>query len=220
MYVYRLKSFLWRKLCEWQLRWSSVHVPQWMDWHQLWPKYNSYYVIVSKHFVLLLAFITIIIIIHTGACATECHNGGVCIGDNSCSCPRGWTGSTCEQAQCTISCIHGRCITSPTECVCDAGWGGPNCNQGMTLCHIYYTYSNNILMCSCLWSTLPEWRYVYNIWILSVPFGMARTTMWILQVVLVMRAKVYIYWNMLYCVGMVENSQEQNCLTYNIQYTQ
>ena len=103
-------------------------------------------------------------IVHTGACATECRNGGVCIGDNSCSCPRGWTGSTCEQAQCTISCIHGRCITSPTECVCDAGWGGANCNQGLRrenwwLCHMSFMWNSHtfhhnkiifLLLCSCL----------------------------------------------------------------------
>ncbi|NXC21083.1 EYS protein, partial [Corythaeola cristata] len=70
---------------------------------------------------------------------TVCKNNGTCQVENSgfsCSCPKEWTGSTCEQS---IHCSQNRCgaqalcIPQPTSfsyiCVCALGWSGKYCES-------------------------------------------------------------------------------------------
>ncbi|KAM6082169.1 protein eyes shut homolog [Chlamydotis macqueenii] len=70
---------------------------------------------------------------------TVCKNNGTCQVENagfSCSCPREWIGSTCEQS---IHCSQNKCgsqalcIPQPTSfsyiCVCTLGWSGKYCDS-------------------------------------------------------------------------------------------
>ncbi|TMS20029.1 Fibrillin-2, partial [Larimichthys crocea] len=61
-------------------------------------------------------------------CNVRCMNGGSCAED-SCSCPKGYTGSHCGQPVCENGCQNGgRCI-GPNRCACVYGFTGPQCER-------------------------------------------------------------------------------------------
>ncbi|NXB05540.1 EYS protein, partial [Cnemophilus loriae] len=70
---------------------------------------------------------------------TVCKNNGTCQVENSgfsCSCPREWTGTTCEQSfHCSQNMCgsHALCIPQPSSfsytCACALGWTGKYCNN-------------------------------------------------------------------------------------------
>ncbi|XP_051233539.1 fibrillin-2b isoform X6 [Dicentrarchus labrax] len=62
------------------------------------------------------------------SCNVRCMNGGSCAED-SCSCPKGYTGSHCGQPVCENGCQNGgRCI-GPNRCACVYGFTGPQCER-------------------------------------------------------------------------------------------
>ncbi|XP_045904599.1 fibrillin-2b isoform X3 [Micropterus dolomieu] len=62
------------------------------------------------------------------SCNVRCMNGGSCTED-SCSCPKGYTGSHCGQPVCENGCQNGgRCI-GPNRCACVYGFTGPQCER-------------------------------------------------------------------------------------------
>jgi hypothetical protein len=78
-------------------------------------------------------------------CSGGCGHGH-CVGNNTCSCEEGYTGSDCTKFSCERigGCVHGQC-TAPTACTCDeyvsafyfihlflifySGWIGLSCNE-------------------------------------------------------------------------------------------
>ncbi|KAM9357797.1 fibrillin-2b [Symphorus nematophorus] len=62
------------------------------------------------------------------SCNVRCMNGGSC-SEDSCSCPKGYTGSHCGQPVCENGCQNGgRCI-GPNRCACVYGFTGPQCER-------------------------------------------------------------------------------------------
>ncbi|XP_069006644.1 fibrillin-2b isoform X2 [Embiotoca jacksoni] len=62
------------------------------------------------------------------SCNVRCMNGGSCAED-SCSCPKGYTGNHCGQPVCENGCQNGgRCI-GPNRCACVYGFTGPQCER-------------------------------------------------------------------------------------------
>ncbi|XP_077573619.1 fibrillin-2-like [Stigmatopora nigra] len=62
------------------------------------------------------------------SCNVRCMNGGSCAED-SCSCPKGFTGNHCGQPVCENGCQNGgRCI-GPNRCACIYGFTGPQCER-------------------------------------------------------------------------------------------
>ncbi|XP_077462687.1 fibrillin-2b [Stigmatopora argus] len=62
------------------------------------------------------------------SCNVRCMNGGSCAED-SCSCPKGFTGNHCGQPVCENGCQNGgRCI-GPNRCACVYGFTGPQCER-------------------------------------------------------------------------------------------
>ncbi|XP_049577285.1 fibrillin-2b isoform X1 [Syngnathus scovelli] len=62
------------------------------------------------------------------SCNVRCMNGGSCAED-SCSCPKGFTGNHCGQPVCENGCQNGgRCI-GPNRCACVYGFTGPGCER-------------------------------------------------------------------------------------------
>ncbi|CAF1652161.1 unnamed protein product, partial [Adineta ricciae] len=68
------------------------------------------------------------------SCTTPCQNGGKCTGKNTCTCPAGFTGTTCEitlsKIVCNPSCQNnGKCVAQNT-CKCADGYSGATCEIG------------------------------------------------------------------------------------------
>ncbi|CAF1460276.1 unnamed protein product [Adineta ricciae] len=66
------------------------------------------------------------------SCATPCQNGGKCTGKNTCTCPAGFSGATCENTQpiCNPPCQNnGKCVAKNT-CKCPDGYSGATCEIG------------------------------------------------------------------------------------------
>ncbi|XP_057697171.1 fibrillin-2b isoform X1 [Corythoichthys intestinalis] len=62
------------------------------------------------------------------SCNVRCMNGGSCAED-TCSCPKGFTGNHCGQPVCENGCQNGgRCI-GPNRCACVYGFTGPQCER-------------------------------------------------------------------------------------------
>lgn len=40
----------------------------------------------------------------TATCSKMCENGGVCVADETCQCPTGWTGDDCTTPFCAVNC--------------------------------------------------------------------------------------------------------------------
>ena len=73
-------------------------------------------------------------------CDLDCGSHGICVGDNTCVCFRGYKGEACKQFSCSEvnECSgHGTC-SNPNKCQCDEGWLGDTCNvpscSGMNHC--------------------------------------------------------------------------------------
>uniref|UniRef100_A0A3P9MQM8 Fibrillin 2b n=1 Tax=Oryzias latipes TaxID=8090 RepID=A0A3P9MQM8_ORYLA len=63
-----------------------------------------------------------------GGGGSECMNGGSCMED-SCLCPKGYSGGHCGQPVCENGCQNGgRCI-GPNRCACVYGFTGPQCER-------------------------------------------------------------------------------------------
>ncbi|KAI8471208.1 MAG: hypothetical protein J3K34DRAFT_417934 [Monoraphidium minutum] len=70
-------------------------------------------------------------------CSTPCEFGGFCYAKDSCSCPDGYTGPSCENRICTKQCLHGGNCTYSDTCICDrSNWEGDQCEKQLcpTIC--------------------------------------------------------------------------------------
>nr|CAD7599250.1 unnamed protein product [Timema genevievae] len=63
-------------------------------------------------------------------CSSSCQNGGSCVRPDSCSCAKGFTGSSCQTAVCSGSCQNGGSCVGPDSCECPTGYTGPTCQTG------------------------------------------------------------------------------------------
>ncbi|XP_052788633.1 neurogenic locus notch homolog protein 1-like [Mya arenaria] len=57
----------------------------------------------------------------------ECQNGGICIRDETCTCPIFSTGQQCETPLCPDGCQNGGTCTSPNKCSRPDGFSGNRC---------------------------------------------------------------------------------------------
>ena len=65
-----------------------------------------------------------------GGCSTVCENGGVCVTGDRCSCPPGWTGSSCSTPVCNaVICDARQLCTAPETCTCVPGYTGFTCEE-------------------------------------------------------------------------------------------
>nr|CAD7432586.1 unnamed protein product [Timema monikensis] len=67
-------------------------------------------------------------------CSSSCQNGGSCVRPDSCSCAKGFTGSSCQTAVCSDSCQNGGSCVGPDSCECPTGYTGPMCQTGVVPC--------------------------------------------------------------------------------------
>lgn len=65
----------------------------------------------------------------SAVCTFVCENGGRCVGDDTCSCPTGWTGIDCSLPVCSVACGTNSVCVSPGTCGCKPGYTGTNCDQ-------------------------------------------------------------------------------------------
>ncbi|CAH1241678.1 COL5A1 [Branchiostoma lanceolatum] len=66
-----------------------------------------------------------------GACTRSCKNGGVCTSGNTCRCPYGYAGSSCEKVLCRVPCENGGSCVAPGRCRCPRGYVGPRCDKAV-----------------------------------------------------------------------------------------
>ncbi len=61
----------------------------------------------------------------SAVCEDACQNGGVCVAPDTCSCPSGFTGPTCEADvdECSLGAEVHKCDRDAT-CVNKHGWYG------------------------------------------------------------------------------------------------
>nr|CAD7257868.1 unnamed protein product [Timema shepardi] len=64
-------------------------------------------------------------------CSSSCQNGGSCVRPDSCSCAKGFTGSSCQTAVCSDSCQNGGSCVGPDSCECPTGYTGPMCQTAV-----------------------------------------------------------------------------------------
>ncbi|XP_064626004.1 sushi, von Willebrand factor type A, EGF and pentraxin domain-containing protein 1-like [Lineus longissimus] len=66
------------------------------------------------------------------SCKYSCKNGGVCVAQNKCACPHGYSGPRCAIATCILPCLHGGICIGPYKCECREGYKGSRCQT--TVC--------------------------------------------------------------------------------------
>jgi hypothetical protein len=72
-------------------------------------------------------------------CSSGCVHGE-CIGQDTCLCEDGYTGSNCDKFHCPLGCQKGRCV-GPNQCECFPGTVGVACDiQGPRECFINATF--------------------------------------------------------------------------------
>ncbi|XP_022249947.1 von Willebrand factor D and EGF domain-containing protein-like [Limulus polyphemus] len=64
-------------------------------------------------------------------CHLTCLNGGLCFNQDSCWCPRGFTGNRCETAVCDPPCINGGRCLGGNKCACQYGYVGRICETAV-----------------------------------------------------------------------------------------
>jgi hypothetical protein len=62
-------------------------------------------------------------------CKPGCQNGGVCVADGLCRCPRGYKGAFCQNPICPGGCIPNSVCVRPAMCRCVDGFTGPKCRS-------------------------------------------------------------------------------------------
>ncbi|XP_064362434.1 von Willebrand factor D and EGF domain-containing protein-like isoform X2 [Dromaius novaehollandiae] len=63
------------------------------------------------------------------ACSPRCQHGGLCVGNGTCLCSKGYEGELCQHATCYPKCKNdGECLR-PGKCRCPPGYGGRYCHK-------------------------------------------------------------------------------------------
>lgn len=62
-------------------------------------------------------------------CETECENGGLCVRNHICWCPRGFYGPRCQLNKCSSPCLNGGKCRGVNRCRCQKEFAGPRCER-------------------------------------------------------------------------------------------
>ncbi|XP_010710961.2 von Willebrand factor D and EGF domain-containing protein-like [Meleagris gallopavo] len=63
------------------------------------------------------------------ACNPRCLHGGLCLGNGTCLCSKGYEGELCQHATCYPKCKNGGECLRPGKCRCPPGYGGRYCHK-------------------------------------------------------------------------------------------
>ncbi|OXB70015.1 UNVERIFIED_CONTAM: hypothetical protein H355_014233 [Colinus virginianus] len=63
------------------------------------------------------------------ACSPRCLHGGLCLGNGTCLCSKGYEGELCQHATCYPKCKNGGECLRPGKCRCPPGYGGRYCHK-------------------------------------------------------------------------------------------
>lgn len=66
-------------------------------------------------------------------CSPACLNGGTCLTNNKCRCPRWYIGARCQLPVCKQSCLNGGKCIKPNVCLCNTKWLGNRCEKPVCL---------------------------------------------------------------------------------------